>query len=137
MNNKNATVQERPVAEANRSVQETRVSPIPTRGFLYPQVNIIETKDGYTLEAEMPGVNKEGLEVLLEGNELTIVGRRAVEPAGLQCVYRESAQRDYRRTFELDPAIDTSKIVAKMEDGILILDLPKTEKDKPRKITVA
>ncbi|MGV3774144.1 MAG: Hsp20/alpha crystallin family protein [Verrucomicrobiales bacterium] len=107
-----------------------------SRGYLHPQVNIIENKDSYTLEAEMPGVNKEGLEVSLEGNELTIIGRRSFAVEGAQCVYRESAQRDYRRSFELDPAIDTSKITARMENGILLLDLPKAEQVKPRKIQV-
>jgi HSP20 family protein len=107
-----------------------------SRGYLHPQVNIVENKDSYTLEAEMPGVNKEGLEVLLEGNELTIVGRRSFPVEGAQCVYRESAQRDYRRSFELDPAIDTAKITARMDNGILFLELPKAEQVKPRKIEV-
>ena len=48
--------------------------------FVSPEVNIVETKDGYVLEAEMPGVDKAGLEVtLVEGNEITIVGRRHTE----------------------------------------------------------
>lgn len=106
------------------------------RGWIQPTVNIIESRDGYMLEAEMPGVNKKGLEVLLEGAELTIVGRRNAEFQGAQLVYRESADRDYRRTFELDPAIDTGRITARMENGILFLELPKSEKVKPRKITV-
>lgn len=107
-----------------------------SRGYLHPQVNIIENKDSYTLEAEMPGVNKEGLEVSLEGNQLTIIGRRSPLVEGAQCVYRESAQRDYRRSFELDPAIDTAKITARMDNGILLLELPKAEQVKPRKIQV-
>jgi len=51
-----------------------------------------------------------------------------------QLVYRESRPADYRRTFELDPAIDTGKINAKVEQGVLTLQLPKVEKVKPRKI---
>lgn len=107
-----------------------------SRGWLQPQVNILENKDGYTLEAEMPGVSKEGLEVLLEGNELTIIGRRRAPSTELQPVYRESYDRDYRRSFELDPAIDTKKITARIENGVLTLELPKAEEIKPRKITV-
>jgi HSP20 family protein len=107
------------------------------RGFVTPQVNITESKDEYVLEAEMPGVTKDGLEVLLEGNELSIVGRRrSFEPPNAQLVYRESTPRDYRRTFVLDPAIDTSKIRAHMEQGVLMLHLPKAEKVKPRKIAI-
>jgi HSP20 family protein len=104
--------------------------------WIQPQVNIVETRDGYSLEAEMPGVSKEGLEVLLEGNELTIIGRRSPAALDAQLVYRESYDYDFRRTFELDPAIDTNRISARMENGVLHLELPKAEKVKLRKISV-
>ena len=51
--------------------------------------------------------------------------------------FRERSAADYRRLSELDPAIDTSKISAKMEQGMLTLALPKSERVKPRKITVS
>jgi HSP20 family protein len=54
----------------------------------------------------------------------------------LDLLYRESTHRDYRRVFVLDPTIDTARIEAKMECGVLRLHLPKAEKVKPRKITV-
>ena len=106
------------------------------QSWLLPQVNIVETKDAYLLEAEMPGVNKDGLEISLEGTELTIMGHRGPDLENAQLVYRESASSDFRRAFELDPTIDTSKIKAKMDNGILYLELPKAEKVKPRKIAV-
>ena len=96
----------------------------------------METKEGYVLEAEMPGVNKNGLEVLLEGNELTIVGRRDYSAPNGAPLYRESRDRDFRRSFVLDPVIDTAKISARMENGLLTLTLPKAEAVKPRKIKV-
>src|SRR5437773_455282 len=102
--------------------------------FVAPPVNIFETKDGYVLEAEMPGVNKSGLEITLEGNEITIVGRRHTEALPGNALFRESQSYDYRRVFELDPAIDTTKVSAKMDQGVLTLTLPKSEKVKPRKI---
>jgi HSP20 family protein len=104
--------------------------------FVVPEVNIFETKDGYVLEAEMPGVNKEGLEVTLEGNELTLVGHRHREDTAGEPLFRERHLTDYRRVFELDPAIDGAKVSAKMEQGILTLTLPKSERVKPRKIAV-
>lgn len=104
--------------------------------YLTPLANILETKDGYVLEAEMPGVNKDGLELTVENGELTIYGRRAaVEKKGRE-VYRESRAFDYRRSFEIDPSIDTAKITAKLDQGVLTLHLPKTEAVKPRKIAV-
>ena len=101
-----------------------------------PNVNIFETKDGYVLEAEMPGVSKEGLEVTLEGNEITLTGRRNPETAAGETLFRERNTADYRRVFELDPAIDTAKVSAKIAQGILTVTLPKSEQVKPRKITV-
>jgi len=104
--------------------------------YVAPEVNIFETKDGYTLEAEMPGVDKSGLEITLEGTEITIVGRRHTEALAGEALFRECPAADYRRVFELDPAIDTGKISAKIEQGILTLTLPKSERVKPRKIAV-
>lgn len=119
-------------------MRDERAAQAARRGWVQPNVDIVETKDGYVLEAEMPGVTKDGLEVLLEGNELTIVGRRKESPNGTsQLVYRESVDRDFRRVFELDPTIDKARIGAKIENGMLTLDLPKAEQVKPRKITVA
>ena len=105
--------------------------------YTTPDVNIYETKDGYILEAEMPGVTKDGLEITLEENEITIVGHRQPETLKADVLYRESRAADYRRVFELDPAIDSAKISAKMEQGVLTLTLPKTEKVKPRKIAIS
>ena len=104
--------------------------------YLTPPANIFETKDGYVLEAEMPGVNKAGLEITVENNELTITGRRSNEPVKADLVYRESRELDYRRVFDLDPSIDTGKITAKIDNGVLTLTLPKAESVKPRKISV-
>lgn len=104
--------------------------------YLTPRVDIVETKDAYRLEAEMPGVNKEGLEILLDGAELTIVGHRnQASPAG-GYLYRESKNVDYRRVFELDPAIDTETVDARIDQGVLTLRLPKSERVKPRKVVV-
>lgn len=104
--------------------------------YATPLANIRETKDGYVLEAEMPGVGKDGLEVTVENGELAIVGRRSAASEPGRSVYRESRQADYRRVFELDPSIDSGKITARIEQGVLTLQLPKAESVKPRKIAV-
>ena len=108
----------------------------PEREYVSPEVSIYETKEGYVLEAEMPGVSKEGLEITLEGSEITIMGHRHNEAAMGAPLFRERTLVDYRRVFELDPAIDTAKIDAKMNQGVLTLALPKSEKVQPRKIAV-
>ena len=104
--------------------------------YVTPFANIVETTDGYVLEAEMPGVTKDGLEITVENGQLFIVGRRAsVEQKGRE-LFRESRGLDYRRVFELDSSIDASHISAKLDQGVLRLALPKAEAVKPRKITV-
>jgi|SRR5579862_5533947 len=104
--------------------------------YLTPLANIRETKDGYVLQAEMPGVGKNGLEVTVENNELVIIGHRSdVEVPG-DALYRESRHWDYRRLFDLDPSIDAGKITATMEQGVLTLNLPKAEAVKPRRIKI-
>ena len=122
----------------NTTVQKhENAKPVPrTEEFVAPGVDIFETNEGYVLEAEMPGVNKDGLEITLEGTEITITGHRAnVLPAG-QALFRERRPLEYRRTFELDPAIDTGRISARMNQGVLTLTLPKSAKAKPQKIAV-
>jgi HSP20 family protein len=122
-----ATVQteQRPKAEPRREAE-----------YVLPAVNIFETKDGYLVEAEMPGVSKDGLEITLEGTEITIVGHRHNEVATGIPLFRERNLADYRRVFELDPAIDARRIAAKMDQGVLSLTLPKSEGVKPRRIAV-
>jgi HSP20 family protein len=107
-----------------------------TRGFITPPANVSMTDNEYVLEVEMPGVNKDGLEITVEGNELTIIGRRSLDLPEGELYYSETPLADYRRVFELGPDVDTSKISAKLEQGVLTLRLPKSEKAKPKKIEV-
>jgi HSP20 family protein len=120
--------------EKNRVSNNATLEQAPE--YIAPEVNIFETNDGYVLEAEMPGVNKEGLEITLEGNEITILGHRQQENFKGEPLFRESHVADYRRVFELDPAIDAGKVSAKMDQGVLTLTLPKSEAVKPRKIKI-
>ena len=104
--------------------------------FIAPAATVLENADGYTLEVEMPGVSKETLEMWVENNELTIVGRRSIPTVEGTLLHRESRSENFRRTFELDPSIDAEKISAKIEQGVVSLTLPKAEQVKPRKIKV-
>jgi len=124
-------------ATQNESRPVTNQHRAQRQEFVSPEVNIFETKDGYVLEAELPGVSKDGLEITLENHELAIVGHRNQENLPGEPLFRERPNADFRRLFELDPAIDTAKVTARIEQGILTLTLPKSERVKPRKITVS
>jgi HSP20 family protein len=108
-----------------------------TEQFIAPAATILENADVYTLEVEMPSVNKENLEMWVENNELTIQGRRAVPSVEGTLIHRESRLENFRRSFELDPSIDAGRISAKIDQGVVTLTLPKAEQVKPRKIAVS
>lgn len=122
----------------NTTVRENRNGDRAQREqFVAPVSSLLEDNDGYTLQLEMPGVNKEGLEISVENNELTILGRRSLPTVEGSLIHRESRPDNFRRSFELDPSIDTGRISAKIEQGVVTLTLPKAEQVKPRKITVS
>jgi HSP20 family protein len=122
----------------NTLTRETRES---DRGqaeqFITPPASVTEIGDGYMLEIEMPGVKKDGLEISVENNELTAIGRRSLPAVEGMLIHRESRPENFRRVFELDPSIDANKISAKIDQGLVTLTLPKAEHVKPRKITVS
>jgi HSP20 family protein len=122
----------------NTLTRETRESDRgKTEQFVTPAGSVTEIADGYMLEIEMPGVKKDGLEISVENNELTIIGRRSLPALEGTMIHRETRPESFRRAFELDPSIDANKISAKIEQGLVTLTLPKAEHVKPRKITVS
>jgi HSP20 family protein len=122
----------------NTLVRENRDSELrQNEHFVAPGASIIEDREGYRLQVEMPGVNKDGLEISVENNELTIIGRRSLPTVEGTLIHHESRRENYRRAFELDPSIDADKISAKIDQGVLTLTLPKAEQVKPRKINVS
>jgi HSP20 family protein len=102
-----------------------------------PLVNLHQDADGYTLDVEMPGVGKDGVEITVEDGKLTLVGQRVTADLPGCAVYRERNAEAYRRVFDLDPSIDAGKITARIEQGLLVVHLPKAEAAKPRKVTVS
>jgi len=122
----------------NTLTRETRESDrSQAEQFITPPASVREIGDGYTLEIEMPGVKKDGLEISVENNELTIIGRRSLPVVEGTLIHRESRPENFQRMFEIDPSIDADKISAKIDHGLATLTLPKAENIKPRKITVA
>ena len=102
-----------------------------------PRVDIYETKEAIFLVADMPGVDEKTVDVELEKNVLTISGR--VENGKVKdhnLVFSEYEVGDYEREFTLSDEIDRDKIKATVRQGVLRLELPKTEKVKPKKIAI-
>ena len=111
-------------------------SALPVKTIV-PRVNIHQDEEGYTIKAEMPGVSKDGVEVTVEDSQLKIVGRRKGEETPGRAVYRERSSAEYRRVFDLDRSIDSSKVSAQIDQGLLTVRLLKSEALKPRRIAVS
>jgi HSP20 family protein len=103
--------------------------------YIQPPVDIYETPDGLVLLADLPGVEPNDLSVRLEDNTLTIQAKPkhliTAEP-----IYREFELVNFFRQFELSDQVDQEKITARLNHGVLVLELAKAEKAKPRQITV-
>lgn len=110
--------------------------------FVQPRYKASKLDDveAYEVAVVLPGVNKKGLEVSAEDGELTIIGRRgAWVPEGWRPVCGSAPEErpaDYRLVLSLNVDIDSERISAKLEDGILTLRLPVSEASKPKLIAV-
>jgi len=108
-----------------------------TNHYVRPAATIIENQDGFLIEADLPGVTREGLQLTVEDDTLTILGKRAAATNGSRQLHRETVPIDYRRAFELGREIDRAKVEARFEQGVLRVFLPKAEALKPRRVEVA
>jgi HSP20 family molecular chaperone IbpA len=111
-------------------------STVPARMFL-PTADIYETPDALNVILEMPGVEKNNVDIQIKDGALRVEGRLDLSKyRGLQPLYIEYNIGHYARTFQLSNKIDQDKIAAEMKDGVLSLLLPKAEEAKPRTIRV-
>ena len=106
------------------------------RRLMVPPVRIMEDESEVLAQLEMPGVTREGLEIKVDGNTLTIDGKRSDEVPTAKYLVRERRHEDYHKAFTIDESVDRDGISADLADGMLTLRLKVKEAAKPRKITV-
>jgi HSP20 family protein len=122
--------------QKKREHEDKEETTIPARMFL-PMTDIYETQDALTVVVEMPGVEKDNVNVRVEDDVLNVEGRLDLgKYRGLTPLYTEYNVGHYTRSFRLSSKIDQNKIGAEMKDGVLSLTLPKIEEAKPRTIRV-
>ena len=122
--------------QQKREVERAQEATRPTRAFL-PNADIFETEDALTVVLEMPGVDRDNIEVSVENGLLTVEGKiNFSKYEGLQPVHSEYNIGPYRRTFRISSQVAQDKIRAEMRDGVITLVLPKAEEAKPRRIEV-
>ncbi len=109
---------------------------VPQRGE-FPPLNVWQRDDAVLVEAELPGVKSEDLEISVTGNELLLKGRRPdLEAENVAFHRRERRVGEFQRVLRLPVEIDSQKVEASLTDGVLLLTLPKAEAAKSKKITV-
>jgi len=104
-----------------------------------PRLDVTETEQTFEVKAEMPGVKKEDVNVSIDGQRVTIEGecQQANEQRqGEQVVYSERSTRKYQRSFTLPTEVDDTSAQARLEDGVLMLSLPKKQGGTARKLTI-
>lgn len=119
------TTQAQPVAEATS-----------TRPVIAPLVDIYENEQEYLVLADLPGVTNEGVQIRFEKGELSLYAKRSEEAARGDVLGSEILGADFRRLFTIPETVDSERIDAKLQAGVLHLVLPKASKAKPRQITV-
>jgi len=104
--------------------------------YFEPAVDILETDEGLTIIADMPGVSEKNVEIDLREGVLTLLGTYHAEQTPGQCTIAEFARGNYLRRFTMTDKIDQERISASMSNGVLTVMLPKSASAKPRKIKV-
>lgn len=104
----------------------------------FPPVNVWRGQDGVVVTAEVPGIAMDALELSVHQNTLTIKGRRqpAVNEPEASFHRRERTYGPFSRTIALPFPVDADRVRAMARDGILTIELPRPESDKPRKIHI-
>ena len=122
--------------QQKREVEKAQEQTTPMRAFL-PTTDIYETEDALTVVLEMPGVDRNNIEVNVENGVLTVEGKINLgKYEGLQPIYSEYNIGPYRRSFRLSSRVDQDNIRAELRDGVVSLVLPKAAEAKPRRIEV-
>jgi HSP20 family protein len=120
----------------NRDIFNWGLSNFSNSNTTIPAVNIKETSDNYEVEVAAPGMTKKDFRVVLEGNNLTISSEKAAQKEQtdeIRYTSREFSYQSFSRTFTLQKdVVDTEKIQAKYEDGLLQLVIPKMEHAKQK-----
>lgn len=104
---------------------------------ILPAVDIFENESGITVQADMPGVSKDRLDVHIDSDTLSIEGRAVIPmPEGMDALHADIRSTHYQRSFSLSRELDTDRIQAGLKDGVLTLRIPKREEHRPRRIEV-
>ena len=103
-----------------------------------PHFDVAESDSSFDVKVSVPGVNRDGVDISITGENLEIIARRAkTDKKGLRVLRQELLESDFRLDLRLNVSIDEKNVRASVEDGILSLTLPKSAEAKTRKIKIS
>ena len=104
-----------------------------------PQVDIFENENGFVIHADLPGVEKQDVSVEVKENVLTISGERKEDGPAQESSYyrRERSYGTFQRSFSLRTMIAPDKIKASFKNGVLKVEIPRPEEEKPKQVAVS
>lgn len=119
------------------SMAAPRTLPAFRSRWAFPALNVWEDDQNLYVEGELPGINREDLEVSVAGDQLVIKGQRRLDlPEQATALRRERLVGSFERSISLPAAIHAERVEANLREGILWITLPKTEGCQPRRIEV-
>jgi len=133
-----ATLQDRMNRLFRESFDETGRDESLTASSFAPAVDVYEDEHKVTLKIEVPGIDEKDIEVRIENNTLTVHGARKIEKEEKEENYRrvERQYGSFTRTFNLPTTVDSDKVSANYDKGVLKIALPKKAEAKPKQIKV-
>lgn len=130
---------ERMRQQMERLYEDAKAPFQPSHAGVFPLINLTEDNNSYYVRAELPGVTADELDIQVTANNLSISGERKIEPEeeGAKYHRRERDAGRFSRSLQLPGEIDSDKVKAKLENGVLTVLISKAEVAKPKQIAVS
>ena len=110
----------------------------PSGAGSYPPLNVFRQGEDFVVITELPGINREDVDIQMQGNRLRIAGKKSVRyEEGASLHRRERIAGSFDRSITIPIEVDADRVKAEYHNGILALLLPRAERDKPKSITIS
>lgn len=110
----------------------------PSGAGSYPPLNVFRQGEDFVVITELPGINREDVDIQMQGNRLRVAGKKSVRyEEGASLHRRERIAGSFDRSITIPIEVDADRVKAEYHNGILALLLPRAERDKPKSITIS
>ena len=125
-------------ADVSRFFADAEAPRVKRARCAYPPLNVWSSADGLVIDAEIPGIDPDQVEVSVDGDELVLRGKINVEalPEGETLLRRERPTGEFQRTLQLPFRANAPAVKATSRNGVLRISVPRSEEEKPRKIAI-